>query len=76
MLETSQFTKLSPTKLSRYIVCLYVGVCIRLVGLFGNPGHLSHVLSGSSGCHPLYKITGSDLNGPCMLIIVSDSKLK
>ena len=68
MLETSQFTKPSPTKLSCYIVCVYVGVYIREVGLFGNPGHLSNVLSGSSGCHPLYKITGSDLDGPCMLI--------
>ena len=25
-------------------------------------GYLSHVLSGSSGCDPVYKISGSDLD--------------
>ena len=36
------------------------GICIRVETGSCYPGHPGHILSGSSGSDPLYKISGSD----------------
>ena len=42
--------------------CMSVCVCNRVESGLGHLGHPGHILSGSSGPDPLYKISGSDLD--------------
>ena len=42
-------------------VCVCV-VCVRVETGLGHPGQPGHILSGSSGSDPVYKISGSDPN--------------
>ena len=49
----------------RACACTHQYVCVRVEtrsGHLGYPGQPGHILSRSSGCDPVYKISGSDLD--------------